>query len=218
MFIGGSKEKLERQSSEEALQLVGLVVPFFMTLYGLAVVTGFLPSASYVGLPFFVCLMVTWNIFGIYQFIIPIRNRFQVIRHVVVYHVFSVLFLLFVSGFSTSFISLLTILYIASYLYLDIRGAVYSAIVVGLTVVADFLMHPPSQQTVVLTLVAFTSTIIVGAAAIALNRIREFDQKEVVQRENLQTNRTLTLVNNLAEAVISINQEGIIQIYNCLLY
>lgn len=213
MLIGGSREKLERES-QRALQVVGLAVPPFMALYGLTVVTGFFPSTNYAGPWFFTILMLSWVFFGVYQFVIPILSRFQMIRHIVIYHIYAVLFLLFVSGFSAPFISLITILYIASYLYLDIRGAIYSVLVMAGTIATDFLFHPPSSQTVVLVLVGYASTVIVGAAAIALNRIREFDQREVVQREALQTNRILTLVNNLADAVISVNQKGMIQIYN----
>ena len=213
MFTGGINGKAERQSVY-TLQVLGLITPLFMTLYGMTIVTGFFESRNYAGWTSFAILMAAWNIFGVYQLLAPMRSVYQLVRNVVIYHMFAILFLLFVADFSTPLFSLFAILALASYLCLEIKGVIWSACIIFVAIIIDFLVHPPTLKYVVLVAIGYLITVLISVAAIILNRIRQVDQEEVTHREAVQTNRIMTLVNNLADAVISTNQAGVIQIYN----
>ena len=69
----------------------------------------------------------------------------------------------------------------------------------------------------VTSLLTLISILIVGIAAVSISQIQEVDGAELSRskaQENLQSNRILTIVNNLADAVLSTDKNGIIRVYN----
>ncbi|MEI6851138.1 MAG: ATP-binding protein, partial [Candidatus Saccharibacteria bacterium] len=106
----------------------------------------------------------------------------------------------------------------ASYLYFPKRGFQINILALSVIVFIDILLWFRVNQTIIIndivTLVAITIT---GIVIMYILKSQETTKKELSDskaQESLQRDRVLTIVNNLADAVISTDMDGIIKIYN----
>ncbi|MDN5274439.1 MAG: putative Multi-sensor signal transduction histidine kinase [Candidatus Saccharibacteria bacterium] len=199
------------------MRLAGLMMPIILVFYGILVQYGIVDQSHYAGDLVFFSMMIPWVLLASFQYLLPSRSwRASGIRFAI-YHVLSAFYILLISGFATPFIATWVLLLMASYAYFARFGLVSSVIVLILTATGDSILHLGNGTVVLTNILAALAVMIVGFVAIALSRVQEVDGAELSRSkalETLQSDRILTIVNNLADAVLSTDQNGIIRVYN----
>jgi PAS domain S-box-containing protein len=205
------------ERTAQIIRFSGLLVPVILLLYGLLVRFGLVDTSHYVNDLIFYSIMIPWVVGAGFQFFVPSKNGFQAGMRLTIYHILSALFIIFIAGFSTPFITAWILLFLASYAYFANIGLLLSVATLVSTAVIDIVIHPESQPLLLTNILAVIGVLVVGVAAIAIGRVQEVDGAELSRskaEESLQRDRILTIVNNLADAVLSTDKNGVIRVYN----
>ncbi|NCU37934.1 PAS domain S-box protein [Candidatus Saccharibacteria bacterium] len=199
------------------IRFAGFLLPVILTFYGLLIQLGALASTYYSNDIAFYAIMIPWVALSVYQFFVDSRGRAESSLRLIAYHLFAALFVLLVSGFAMPFISTWMILFLASYAYFSHDGLRLSILAFFGTAVGDILLHIDDQQHITANVLAMLATFIIGIIAVSLSQAQEVDREELLRsqtEESLQRDRIMTIVNNLADAILSTDKNGVIRVYN----
>lgn len=205
------------EKSQQIMRFSGLLVPAVLTLYGLLIMYDFVPSSYFVSGTIFFILMSFWLGVGIFQVIFFTKSLKSAATRLIIHHVFAAAYLLLVSGFAIPFIGCWVLLMLATYAYFSTSGLRLSVTTLIATAAADIIIHVDRASIVTDDIMAVLAVLIVGLATVALTRAQETDSRVLEsskKQEVLQRDSILTLVNNLAEAVLSTDKNGVIRVYN----
>ncbi len=196
------------------IRFTSLIIPPLLTAYTCLIQfskidTFRYPTENWVVLT----IMIPWVIAGIIQFIFPIKYKRGAWLYLAVNHILVMLTLLFISSFSTSLTPLWTVLFLVSYIYFSKKGLWFSIVLLSLTSVLDSALHFSPGVFATNTVIA-VGVIALGLTAVAIGRVQEINSRRSQAREALQRDRIITLVNNLADAILSIDATGIVRVYN----
>jgi len=212
MFSGGAEINGQ---TRYIIRFAGLIIPPVLFAYGLLVDIHLIEQSSvYSGFAIFLLLALAWMLVAVYQFIVPIRNQQSAALVLSMYHLFALLYMLFITGFNTPFLAGWILLFMASYLYFSYAGLYGSFAMLIITALLDSIVHP---ELFAANTISGAMIIIVGMAAIAIGKVQERSEAELTAsraQESLQRDRILTLVNNLADGVLSTDNDGVIRVYN----
>lgn len=205
-----------KQRIREIVRFAGALLPMVLAVYG--VFTDLDASRTIQAGYIFPIVMIPWLILSLIMFISPAKRPSEVMLRLGLYHLFAGTYIIFVSGFMTPFVALgWVLLLLVSYIYLAGKGLILNLLVLFSVVITDVLLHAGNKDLIVIDIVSVCSIFIIGAIIIILNRIQQADSDELLRsraQESLQSGRMNTLINNLADAVITINNEGRIELYN----
>lgn len=213
MYRGGTFSK----RSEWVIRIAGLIIPALLILYGLVVRGDYVDSSHYAGDTFFVWLMCIWSGMALFQFYTNAGNARNEVFRLGMYHVLSGAYIIFVSGFAMPFVTAWILLLVASYAYFTGLGLKISIGFFFLVGIIDIIINANDTTLIVNDTLSILATLAVGLAVVAINKTQEVDSAELNRtkaQENLQRDRILTLVNNLADAILSTDKDGIIRVYN----
>lgn len=214
MFNGGI---VINSRTTQIIRIAALILPIILLGYGLMVKYGIVTQENYLGDTVFSLITLPWILLAIAQFFIKEQTRQSIAFRVITYHIFSSLYILFVSGFSMPFIAAWILLFLGSYAYfasLGLRLSVTALITVGLINIALHLSQP---HILYVTIMAIAATLAVGLSVASMGRAQEVNSAELSRskaEQSLQRDRILTIINNLADAVLSTDKHGIIRVYN----
>lgn len=203
--------------TEQTIRFAGFLVPVILFLYGLLIILGILPSTHTVSQPVFYTVGVGWLALSIYQFMVPARKLSDAGWRLIAYHALAATYILFVSGVDMPFTPTWTLLLLAAYTYFGNSGLYLSILTLFGVAVCDAALHMDEPIRIAHIALYFLGTLIVGYVAGIINAAQEVDRQELSRsqaEELLQRDRILTIVNNLADAVLSTDRDGIIQVYN----
>lgn len=215
MLRGG----LSRQSSTNNIfRFAGLFIPIILIIYGALSQSSIIKaphSINHVGLLIF---SFWWLFIMSLQFLIPSESKLETAMRLIVYHLLTGAYLVFVSGSSPPFTVCWIVLMLASYSYFSLRGVVSNILgLTAFTIIDIFLWHRINNSIAIADLMTYLSIIVAGLFILKLSKIQEASKKELEYartQELLQRDRALTIINNLADAVLSTDMHGIIKIYN----
>ena len=214
MFGGGITVN---QQTAKIIRLAGLILPFVLLFYGVLVHIGSVDQTNYTGTTTLVTILTPWLIVATLQYISPVKNQIDALTRIISYHVFAGLFVLFIAGFSAPFIAAWILLFIVSYAYFASRGLIASIAFLVVIAAINISLHLTNGTVLIGTLLAMLAILSIGLIAIAIGRSQEIDGAELNRskaEESLQRDRILTIVNNLADAVLSVDKDGVIRVYN----
>lgn len=217
MFKGGTAYN---QRAAQIVRYAGLTTPIVLILYGVLIQYDILPTQQYSSDIAFIAIAFAWMLLSAWQFLAPSDTRRASALRLISYHVLAGLYLLFVSGLSAPFTIFWILLFVASNLYFSRRGLMLSLMAFMVTVGVDIVIELATQpdSTVILNdLMLIISVLVTGLAVVAVGRTQEVDRSALTRsqaQESLQRDRILTIVNNLADAVLSTDKNGIIRVYN----
>lgn len=205
------------ERTAQIMRLAGLLMPIILVFYGVLVQYGIVDQSHYAGDLVFFSMMIPWLLLASFQYVRPAMSWRASGLRFAIYHILSAFYILLISGFATPFIATWVLLLMASYAYFSRAGLFLSILVLILTASGDTLLHLGDGTIAVTNILSSIAVLIVGITAISLSRIQEVDGAELSRSkalETLQRDRILTIVNNLADAVLSTDQNGIIRVYN----
>lgn len=192
-------------------------MPFLLLAYGLLIKYAVLDNSYYFSDIVFYSGMAVWLVVGAAQYIWPVKHRFSSAFYLVCYHLLGMFYILFVAGFTTPFTPAWALLLLASYAYFSTRGLALSALTLVLTATLDVLLHGIEAPLIIINILTVLGVLSIGFTAVAIGRVQEIDGAELVKSkalETLQRDRIITIVNNLADAILSTDEDGVIRVYN----
>lgn len=195
----------------------GFMLPIILFLYGICLQLDIVKNDHLMVLPVFYIVSAAWFILGIYQLLVPISTRVNVILRLIAYHALATIYIWFVSGFDMPFMASWIILFYASYVYLGRDGLNFSILALFAAVLGDILLTMDNVEYIIRASMFFLGTLIVGYIGGTLTADQDIDRKELSRsqaEETRQRDRILTIVNNMADAVFSTDKNGVIQVYN----
>ena len=198
----------------------GLFVPLVLILYGFALYANLISSERTVNLTLLVTLSIAWIIVGTLQFLIRKQSKATVIIFLTAYHIIAGIYLVFITEIMSPLSIYWLLLVLASYAYFSKRGLIASvlayfvvAVVDGVVDVMLFAQHSVLDHN--LTMVATVS--IIALIIYYISKFQNAITEELATakaQESLQRSRVVSIVNNLTDAVISTDTDGIIRVYN----
>lgn len=201
-------------------QRVSLVLPVALLLYGLLIVFGLAPSGSYASDPILYAITGTWVLFALYQLLYPVHEKSIILAHVIIFHVFALVYTFFVMGYESPVIACWAILYFISYVLFSYKGLALSVA----TIIGGWLLYisllPTTNTMFVNQIVALGTSVLIGIAAIALSRLQEADRRklEISKQKALRQEEALsTVMNSVTHAIITVSSSGKIKLYNSAL-
>ena len=206
------------QKSKQIIKRAGLVIPLFLTLYGLLVLFELVQGSPFANITTLSVLMFSWVILGAAQVLLPPKSLTDSFIRLVGYHILSGGYLLLISGLYSPLAALWLVLILASYVYAGFNGLKLNIAMLILLFIAETTLRDTTG-------VLFATTdpwllllvLLSGLIAIAIIKYHEIDQVALIRsqrQEMIQRERTLTLVNNMTDGVLSTDSEGIIRVYN----
>ncbi|HSE61282.1 MAG TPA: PAS domain-containing sensor histidine kinase [Candidatus Saccharimonadales bacterium] len=138
-----------------------------------------------------------------------------------VFHVLTLLFILFISGFLSAFLSVWIVLMISTDIRFGTRG--FFASFAGLCMAGIFMLIAHSDIAAGERYEIIQGAIVVGAIGFVIAKIRNITDRERLslaktrQEEIYQRERLLALVNSMGDAVVATDEQGVIKVYNSTL-
>lgn len=215
MYEGGHNKE---PRSAKVFHIAGLFVPAFLIIYGLLIQSGVISSPHYIDNIGFLMFAFWWSVVSVIQYLSPISSNLDSGLRLVAFHLLAGSYLIFISGVASPIAIFWLLLALGSYVYFSARGLLYSILTLAIFVSFDVLLWENINKAIVIYDL-FTLSIIAITAYILYNvsKSSEISQKELAiskAQESLQRDRVITIVNNLADAVISTDMEGVIKVYN----
>lgn len=205
--------------TKKITRLSALLVPTLLASYGLLRVLSPETSIPVANVAVFTTISVVWVGLGILQFVRHPKSHQQITLLMVAYHALAFFYILMVSGADSPIVTLWIILLIASLVFFGTSGLYLSILTLFSASLLDIMINIDSFSIERLTGVAImTLTVIfVGVVTGTINSAQEVDRQDLTRsriRARRERDRALSIINNLADAIISTDQGGIIQIYN----
>lgn len=200
----------------DVIRLGGFLLPFAYLLNAIFVYMHLIYSPVYSGTVALLAIMIPWILVGAYQFFLPSRMQLPNFIHLVLYHVFACLFVIFITGMSTPFLATWSVLALASYIYFKNKGMLASIVIFIILLVVSFFQKTDPSYILTSSLYAI-ATLAVSLTTIAVWSANELDNRELMRsREEgmLQRDRIVTIVNNIADAILATDRYGKVRLYN----
>jgi signal transduction histidine kinase len=215
MYQGGPSHTKE---SARIIRYAGLAVPVLLIAYGLGAQAGYFASAFTINSVGFFWMSFWWLYIAIVQFMGPSRTKLDSALRLVGYHLLGSAFLILISGVSSPLASLWILLMLASNIYFSRSGLGYSVLWFILTVAIDIHLKSGHDSNIITyDLIALVAILLSGLVILSVSRTQEVSKLELTssrEKEGLQRDRILTIVNNISDAIVSTDKDGIINVYN----
>jgi PAS domain S-box-containing protein len=213
MYKGGTSYT---PHAAKLIRYAGLIVPIVLVLYGYAIELGFV-DGRHINAYGLLSLSIWWIYIGTIQFFSTSKSARDSALRLVSFHLLAIAYLLFVSGISTPIIAFWILLIVASNLYFSRKGVYLSILAFFITVGVDIIMQYHINGTFTSDAVALITILLSGLVVLSISRSQQDDKGELSQSKrqaSFQRDRILTIVNNLADAILSTNKQGVITMYN----
>lgn len=215
MIKGGPVQK---PRSAKIFSFAGLFVPLILILYGITIQLGYIQIGHSINDLGFYIFYFWWILIGTIQFIYPSKSRLDSGLRLTAFHLLAGAYLIFISGIFSPITICWLILTLASYVYFSKQGLILNYLALIITIIIDIaLWNQINRYIVFYDLLILLTIIITGLIIIKILRFQEISKKELQNskiQESLHRDRVSTIVNNLADAVISTDIDGVIRVYN----
>lgn len=198
------------------MRTCGIVIPLLLITYSLLVDAPI--SSRVLSFNDYMVVMVPWVLVSLVIYFLPASTQGGVIGRLLAYHLCAGAYIILIADFSIPFVTLgWLLLLLISYIYSSSRGLVINLLVLLLITTIDIMTHQGDTDRMLIDIIAVFSISIIGTVVISLNAIQQDDSDALLRsklEETLQRDRLNTLINSLSDAVIGIDAEGRIEVYN----
>ncbi|HEX6462660.1 MAG TPA: ATP-binding protein [Candidatus Saccharimonadales bacterium] len=220
---------VRNRQSQHYLRLLSIfrnapaLLPLIMVPVGLLVREGSLNSDFYRSDASMVAIIIAYAINSVIYFIF-LKKRPENVPHLffqIVFHILTMVFVLFVAGFLSAFLSVWILLMISADLLYGKRGFWMSLAALAITGVLTLLVRPetPLNERVEI----LQAIVVIGLIGYVIARFRGITDRErealavSKDQESFERERLLALVNSMGDAVLTTDTGGIIKVYNAAL-
>lgn len=218
--MGGKAIKKRLVSHLQWLVVIFLTwAPLFLLLYAFFVHFGFFIHSPIIARDSFVPFYLAGStlLFGIAAKRAIRSSRVTFALYIALYQLLVLAFLYLVSGILSLPVMVFTLLYIITYMWLGRSAAIMSALAFYCFAILGSLIWPNVTESLIQNLTTATVLIALGSIlTIAFNDIEKSQNEVLASKQKIvdQQNRMSTLINNIADAIVSTNISGEISAYN----
>lgn len=211
---GGEVKVIRR--IRDIFRYASLLLPLSISIVSLLPITGSNPDL-HPGIVF-TWIMIPWLMLSTLMYFFPAQRTFGTVIRIALYHMFFAAFIVLNASLLLPFVAVSwLLLLLASYLYLARKGVALNVIVLSIATIAEVMLTRRTDDQFIPLVISFVSILIVGGIIILIARIQKTNSDELAKskaQEKMQGIRMNTLINNLADAVISVDPSGKIELYN----
>lgn len=215
MYKGGPSYTVK---SAKVIRYAGLIVPFCLILYGFGVAMEQIEAPFSLDWAGFLWMAFWWAYISIVQFLAPSRTKLDSALRLISYHLLAFSFLVLVSGVFSPLAAFWILLLLASNMYFSKTGLNLSVLWFFFTVLVDIsIWFPHRPDIIAYDLMTLAAILLSGLVILSVSKAQEVDRRALTiskAKENLQRDRILTIVNNISDAILSTDKDGIINVYN----
>ncbi len=198
-------------------------MPLVMIPFGLLVRAKQLNSDFYSNDLTFAAITITYSVVSLlYFYLLKTRKgKIPYLPFMIVFHILTLLYVLFVSGFLSAFLSVWIVLMISTDMFYGSKGFFASFAGLCIAGILSLVVRPDMPMTERIEILQ--GSIVVGIIGYVIARIRSITDRERTvlartrEQESFQRERLLALVNSMGDAVVTTNEEGTIKVYNAAL-
>ena len=195
-----------------------MLLPLLLGFYGLLIKFNIVDSLHEVNTMELV-MLVFWCVYiCIVQLFFPSKNKRQSALKLITFHLLVASYLIFIVGTSSPLVALWLVLMLISYSFFKEKGIQLSVMGFAITMALDIIFwHELGFALIVSDLIALIVVFFAGIIILSVAHSQSVSRRELnisKAQESLHRDRTLTIVNNLTDAVLSTDMDGIIRVYN----
>lgn len=206
------------QSTRRVMQLASAVFGVCLIIYSAAIFADLAPrAAGYLSDFWTMVVCVVALVYGVMQIAVPSHMKQTSWLRYVLFYIILGAYAATVSGFQAPITYLWAATVVSSYIYFGGRGTLLCVSCLAIVGVLDTALNSFGWQAIGMNILTFLAIWAIGATIILAVRGYRVDQRdlEYSRAESLlQHDRLMTLVNNLADAIISVSRNGEITLYN----
>ena len=202
---------------QQITRWAGLLISSLISVYILFTIDQTLPDATYqISTSLSVVIALAWCAAGVLQFLFYGTSRRNALIRTFGYHLLAIVSIVFVTGFASfPFIFCWGVLSAVTYMDFSIRGVWLNLAALWLVALADAVLHPSVDAILINNAITALSIFIVIAVFVQFFKVQERDDIELTNsKKRLERERLLTIVNNIVDAVVSLDTNGKIETYN----
>jgi PAS domain S-box-containing protein len=215
MYKGGSSYT---QNSAKFIRYAGLIVPIILIGYGYFAYFNNIPIMQVIDPKGLCILSVFWIALSIIQFFVISKTALDSKLRLIGYHLMASVFLVCVSGVASPFAVFWILLTIASYVYFSKIGLQLNILTFIIIASVDIILQQSNNpMNTVYALTALITILTTSIIILGISQSQEIAKKQLDESraaESLQRDRVITIVNNLADAVLSTDTDGFVRVYN----
>lgn len=201
----------------QILRFAGLILPIVATFYGLLIQYDAVSDSHYLSDALFFGITTFWVLIGSIQFLYQPKNSVTAATQLIVAQVLAATYLLTVSGFGSMMTAIWIILLLATQAYFGYNGMRLSIVALVATAAADSVLHADNTSILISNSISLITILLTGIVASSLAQEAGSSQDNLERsraEESLERDRILTIINNMADAVLSTDEKGIVRVYN----
>ena len=215
MFKGGP---IYTRAAAQVLRYAELLIPVPLLIYGLLINEKVINTSYVINSTGFLVLMIFWFIIGLLQFFVPTKTQRVMILRNIALHLLVGSYLLFVTGIASPFASCWIIITLSAYVLLKTKGTLFSVLTfISFATIDILIFHKADDVVIANDIITAGVVLISGIITASIFQTQKVSQEKINDskaKEFFQRDRILTLVNNLADAILSIDLDGVIRVYN----
>lgn len=198
------------------IRYAGLVFPLLLVAYGFVFLSSLGDSQIADRLGWLIVISAVWVTIAIWQFLWRSQAKGMSLAGIILYHLLAAGYVLVVTDLGLPFLVCWLFLLLASSYYLGGLGTIINTVAFVTIIYLGSSVHgfevSPTYNLSVLLAVLVTGFFLIG-----LSKSQEDNQAELKRshaQAELERSRVLTIINNLADAVITTDEYDTVQIYN----
>lgn len=215
--MGGESEQVVNQRTDRIVGFSCILIPISYILYGMFVYAGVDLPHQQIDAWVYSAVSIAWLSVVIYRYTLKQHSLLQSAVLLGAYHLCMAIFIVCISGFSMPLVVAWAILFIASYKEFSHRGLGLSITALVVTATVDSWKNIGDEQYILTNILAFIATVTVGLVAVMITQTEEAGRAELATAKTesiLQRDRAMTLINNVADAIVATDSAGTIRMYN----
>lgn len=201
-----------------AARVSAVLMPLAVVLY--LIISPSLQKLGYISDFNLILTAVSWLLLGTFIATQPIRGRIQMAVTITVYHMLLAGFIITATGFNASVTYLWAILLLMAFIYFGFNAFYVSIMTLTAVALIDSYLHDFSFSVVSVNILSAFVISVIGGLSLGIVRgsdINQYRLDKAKSQAELQHGRLLTLVNNLADAIVSLDSSGRVTLYNAAL-
>lgn len=191
-------------------------MPILMIVYGFLVKFSIIANNNYSSDLALYIISILWMVALLLQ--IPKKKIIPPLEKVVIYHILTLAYFVFISGFNIPFIAVWVLLLIDTSSYFNARLTWASLILFIIASLLEGVSSSPNNWHIQITqVISVISVSILGMAIVAILNSQKSNQEDILKsrnRERNQREKLLTIINNLTDSMMVVNTAGKIEVYN----
>lgn len=214
----GRAKNVNHKKSMRFFRFATLFIPVILVIYACLVQWGMIDNSQLVNNESVLWFSFWWLFMSALQFLVPSRSVAESRLRIIVYHLLLGSYLVFIAGLNSPLIITWIILMVFSSSELRHYGSWFSVLsLFGFMLIDVFICRGLDNNIILSNIMTYIVVVSSGFAFIKILKTQDNNRRELLsshEREALQRNLSSTIINNLADAVISTNRRGVIQVYN----